>query len=191
MLILAGVGAGPSGDFHSIATVTVGASSQNMLTFSSIPSTYKHLQLRLTGRSTGAYTYSSVYVVVNSNTGLRYSYHALYTDGASVSSGGRGTGSDTAWVAQNIAGNTSGSNNVGAVIVDILDYANTDKYKTMRSFGGYDNSGSGTPIGTVNLNSGTYFGATGSSTEAITSISLLTDGDFNQYSHAALYGIKG
>jgi hypothetical protein len=60
----------------------------------------------------------------------------------------------------------------------------------MRSMGGYDNYGSGTPIGTFNVNSGTYFGTTGSSTEAITSITLLTDGNFAQYTHAALYGIK-
>lgn len=191
MQILSSPFYGVSGDYYSIATVSVSASSQNTLTFSSIPSTYKHLQIRITGRSTGAYTYSSVYVVANSDTGLHYTYHTLYGQGGSPSSGGRGTGSDTAFVAQNIAGNTSATSNFGGLIIDILDYANTDKYKVFRSIGGYNNNGSGSPTGTINLNSCVWFGSTGSSKEAITSLSLLTDGDFKQYSHAALYGIKG
>jgi len=191
MQILSSPFYGVSGDYYPIATVSVSASSQNTLTFSSIPSGYKHLQLRITGRSTGAYTYSSLYVVVNSDTGLHYSYHALYGQGSSYGSSGRGKGSDTAWVAQNIAGNTSATGNYGVVIMDIFDYANTTRYKTMRAIGGYSNNGSGTPVGTCNLNSGAWFGSTGTSTEAITSLSLLTDGDFKQYTHAALYGIRG
>jgi hypothetical protein len=181
------------GSYESIATTVVGSGGTTTISFASIPSTYKHLQIRVTGRSTGAYTYSSLYIRPNSDSASNhYSYHALYGDGSSTASSGRGTsGGDTAWVAQNISGDTATANNFGAVIVDILDYANTNKLKVMRSFGGYDNNGSGTPIGTVNLNSGTYFGSTGSSTEAITSITLLTDGNFKEYTHAALYGIKG
>ena len=178
--------------FESIAAYTVGAGGETVITFSNIPQIYENLQIRVHGRSTGAYTYSSVYVRPNSVSATRYSYHALFGDGSSIISTGRGTaGGDTAWVAQNISGDTSMTNNFGAVIVDILDYANTNKYKVMRSFGGYDNNGSGTPIGTVSLNSGAFYGSTGSSTEAITSITLLTDGNFKQYTHAALYGIRG
>jgi hypothetical protein len=176
--------------FESIQTYTVGAGGITTISFVDIPSTYKHLQIRVTGRSTGAYTYSSLYVRPNSDNGLRYSYHSVYGDGANASGAGRGTGSDGSWIAQNIAGATSGTNNFGAVIVDILDYTSANKYKTMRSMGGYDNYGSGTPIGTFNVNSGTWYGSTGSSTEAVTSITLLTDGNFAQYTHAALYGIK-
>jgi hypothetical protein len=176
--------------FESIATTVVGSGGTTTISFADIPSTYKHLQIRVTGRSTGAYTYSSLYVRPNSDSGLRYSYHTVYGDGTNAAGGGRGTGSDGSWIAQNISGATSGTNNFGAVIVDILDYTSANKYKTMRSMGGYDNYGSGTPIGTFNVNSGTYFGTTGSSTEAITSITLLTDGNFAQYTHAALYGIK-
>ncbi len=180
------------GVFESIATTTVGASGQTTITFIDIPQTYKHLHIRVLGRSTGAYTYSSVYVRPNSVSATRYSYHALYGDGSSAVSTGRGTGGgDTSWIAQNISGDTATANNFGSVIIDILDYANTNKYKVMRSFGGYDNNGSGTPIGTIVLNSGAFYGSTGSSTEAITSITLLTDGNFKQYTHAALYGIKG
>lgn len=188
-----GLGVTTFGAFESIATTTVGVGGTPTISFADIPQTFKHLQIRVLGRSTGAYTYSSLYVRPNSDSASNhYSYHSLYGNGTSAASTGRGTaGGDTAWVAQNISGDTATANNFGSVIVDILDYANTDKYKVMRSLGGYDNNGSGSPIGTISLNSGAYFGSTGSSTEAITSITLLTDGDFKQYTHAALYGIKG
>jgi hypothetical protein len=188
----AGLGVTTFGAFESIATTTVGVGGTPTISFADIPQTFKHLQIRVLGRSTGAYTYSSLYVRPNSVSTARYSYHSLYGNGTSAASTGRGTaGGDTAWVAQNISGDTATANNFGSVIVDILDYANTDKYKVMRSLGGYDNNGSGSPIGTISLNSGAFFGSTGSSTEAITSITLLTDGNFKQYTHAALYGIKG
>ena len=173
------------GAFQSIATTILTTSTPN-ITFSVIPQGYKHLQLRVFGRSTGAYTYSSVYVQPNSDSGLNYSFHALTGDGATATANGRGTGSDVAWTVQNITGNNATANNYGMVIIDIFDYTNTNKYKTMRSFGGYDNNGSGTPIGTANNNSSVWL-----STTAITSLSLATDGDFMQYTHAALYGIEG
>jgi hypothetical protein len=37
----------PGKDFDSIATTTVGAGGASTITFSSIPSTYRHLQIRL------------------------------------------------------------------------------------------------------------------------------------------------
>lgn len=179
-------------DFESIATTSVGVGGVATITFSNIPQTYKHLHIRVLGRSTGAYTYSSLYIRPNSISTARYSYHSLYGDGSSAAATGRGTsGGDTSWIAQNISGDTATANNFGSVIVDILDYANTNKHKVMKSLGGYDNNGSGSPIGTISFNSGAFYGSTGSSTEAITSLTLLTDGDFKQHTHAALYGIKG
>lgn len=174
------------GAFESIATARVGATSQTTILLENIPQKYKHLQLRMFGRSTGAYTYSSFYIRPNGDSGLNYTFHALTGDGASASASGRGTGSDTVWSAQNITGNNAATNNYGVVIVDILDYTNTNKHKVMRSFGGYDNNGSGTPIGTANNNSSVWL-----STAAITYLNLYTDGDFMQYSHVALYGIEG
>lgn len=173
------------GAFESIATARVGATSQTTILFDNIPQKYKHLQLRVIGRSTGPYTYSSLYIRPNGDSGLNYTFHALTGDGGSASSSGRGTGSDTVWSCQNITGATSTANNFGVVIVDILDYTNTNKFKTMRSFGGYDNNGSGTPIGTANNNSSLWV-----STAAVTYLNLYTDGDFAQHTHVALYGIE-
>ena len=174
------------GSFESIATARVGATSQVTILFDNIPQNYKHLQLRVFGRSTGAYTYSSLYVRPNGDSGLNYTFHALTGDGSSATSSGRGTGSDTVWSCQNITGATSTANNFGVVIVDILDYTDTNKRKTMRSYGGYDNNGSGTPIGTASNNTSVWLNSS-----AVTYLNLYTDGDFAQYTHAALYGIEG
>jgi len=70
-----------------------------------------------------------------------------------------------------------------AYVIDILDYANTNKYKTSRNLAGYDNNSGGR----VSLNSGNW-----RNTNAITSITLTCRSDnFQQYSQFALYGIKG
>lgn len=180
MLILAGVGAGPSDDFHSIATTVVGAGGQTTITFSSIPSTYKHLQIRLTGRATGAYNYASVYVRFNSDSGSNYSYHQLYTDGSSSGSSAQTT--TTYMVGQNLSAASSSANFFGVMIFDILEYANSNKFKTIKQIGGVDRNGSGY----VDFNSGHW-----RSTSTVSTITLTTDGDFAQYSHIALYGIKG
>ncbi|NCU72421.1 MAG: hypothetical protein EBY66_05360 [Candidatus Fonsibacter lacus] len=70
----------------------------------------------------------------------------------------------------------------GTTVVDILDYANTNKYKTFRSLMGIDNNGSGS----IRLRSGLWM-----STSAITAIKMTpsTSGSFQQYSSFALYGI--
>jgi hypothetical protein len=79
---------------------------------------------------------------------------------------------------------TSGSNIFGSFVCDILDYRDTNKFKTIRTIGGFDNNGSGV----VSLRSGVY-----RSTNAITSIKLFNNpgNNFAQYSSCALYGVKG
>ena len=83
--------------------------------------------------------------------------------------------------ATSAASNTSGIFSGG--VIDILDYANTNKYKTSRGLSGYDANGSGL----LYLASGLWM-----NTAAITSIEI-TDalGNFATNSTFALYGIKG
>ena len=166
--------------FESIATAT-GTGSSNTITFSSIPSTYQHLQIRSLSKTTTAGTANATYTLqFNSDTGSNYTRHALIGDGATVSASG--AASQTSIRA---GGNTeANSTNIFAVsIVDILDYANTNKYKTVRSLFGSDLNGSGE----VNFRSGAWM-----STSAVTSITLTTSsGNFSTTSTFALYGIKG
>jgi hypothetical protein len=86
----------------------------------------------------------------------------------------------------NAIGSSSSANVYGINIVDILDYANTSKYKTVRNLLGQDNNGSGI----VQLTSGLW-----SNTAAITSIALVADPTYitnwTTASRFSLYGIKG
>ena len=178
----------PTGAYDSISSVTLSASASS-ITFSGIPSTYTHLQLRVLGRSTfvrgaGSTVPVSMYMKIgNSGTiqSTNYYYHDLRGDGATASAAG---GSFTSTV---IANNTFPAANAtsgifGGTIVDILDYTSTTKNKTFRSLNGVDQNGSGT----MALTSSLYFGTP----LAITDIQLTSDGDFAQYSSFALYGVK-
>lgn len=172
----------PPGDFESIATTTVGVGGTGTITFSSIPSGYKHLQIRAFGQTNrGSVAYDGAQMRINGDTASNYSGHTLAGTGATALSGSLSTTyMQLPWVG---FGTTTGSNWGGAVI-DILDYLDTNKYKTVRALGGADGNGSGY----VTLTSGNW-----RSTSAITSVSFTPDGGttFSQYSSFALYGIKG
>lgn len=169
--------------FESIATVTVGAGGSSTITFSSIPSTYKHLQIRYIGRSDAATGTLNLQMTHNGDTGSNYAWHRIFGNGTTAGAGGSST--QALEIIAQVPGSTIGASMFGAGVIDILDYANTSKYKTSRTLGGYeDNSGSGAAI---QLFSGLW-----QSTSAITSIALtLNTGNFIQYSTFALYGVKG
>jgi hypothetical protein len=176
--------------YESIATVTVGAGGQSLISFSSIPSTYKHLQIRYfaqTNRGTYGTDSSLVRVGATSgDTGANYSRHNLYGDGSAAYAGG--TASATSWTGVNDFGTSTGGI-FGVGIFDILDYQNVNKNKTMRELSGVDHNGAvgGFQTGTVTLNSGGWY-----STTAIGYIEIKSQNgnNFTQYSSFALYGIK-
>jgi hypothetical protein len=175
--ILAGVygDLAPQGDYESIATVTVGSGGSASISFTSIPSTYQHLQIRAIGKGATAGG-RQILFQLNGDTGSNYNSHHIYGDGASAVAQAKGTGTN-GWVTY------WDSSQFGAAVMDILDYANTNKNKTTRTLGGYDANGSGFAL----LRSGLWM-----NTAAITSILLFTDsGNFTQHSSFALYGIKG
>jgi len=170
--------------YESIATAT-GTGLSGTITFSSIPSTFKHLQVRVLGRSTYAGTQDDFNIRLNGDTGSNYSQHALGGNGGSV--GAFGAASQTLGGSTNYAwlpGATAAASIMGVSIIDIVDYENATKYKTMRGFCGADFNGSGSS----NLWSSAWL-----NTAAVTSITLLTNstGFFTTTSTFALYGIKG
>ena len=74
--------AASTNSYESIATVTVGAGGSSSVTFSSIPSTFKHLQVRgLVQLANGS---GELDFRFNGDTGSNYSYHRIYGNGASV-----------------------------------------------------------------------------------------------------------
>lgn len=171
--------------FESIATVSVGAGGTSSVTFSSIPGTYTHLQIRVfarDNRSGGAVT-DNIRFRFNGDSASNYTRHEMWGDGGGAY--GNGVASETQGYAGMFSSTASSvANAFGMGVLDIFDYASTSKHKTIKSLGGIDN-GNG---GGVNSSSSLW-----RSTSAITSIQLYGEngGTLQQYSHFALYGIKG
>lgn len=128
------------GSMYPIGIFTL-SSSQTTVEFTNIPQTYTHLQLRWTCRTSAAGTESWQSIRFNGNTS-GYANHILY-----------GTGSGNALSTNELlgnrinygttAGNGASSSTFGSGIIEILDYKNSFKNKTLRFLDGYDNNGSG------------------------------------------------
>ena len=169
--------------YQSISTVTVGSGGVGSVTFSSIPSTYTHLQIRYTARSglSNSGLGTNIYLQFNGDSGSNYSIHQLRANGSGIFPAGGGSQTSIyAGISVADAAATTGVFGVG--VYDILDYASTNKYKTTRLLNGFDNNGTGV----VDLSSGAWL-----STSAVNSLTLFPDSSFAQYSQFALYGIKG
>jgi hypothetical protein len=169
------------GDYESIATAN-GTGSSGVITFTGISSDYKHLQLRYIARTTQSapgFAFVDTYLTFNSDTAANYSYHALTGNGTSPSAYA-GTSANNILIYSTIA--TATADVFMGATLDILDYKDTNKFKTTRSLQGFDNNGGGN----IFLMSGNW-----RSTSAITSITITTAANnFNAFSTFALYGIK-
>jgi hypothetical protein len=171
--------------YESIATVTVGAGGSSSISFTSIPSTYKHLQLRLIARTTATGAADGGFMTVRfndiSSAASYYGQHWLRGNGTAAAAGADGTATNL--YMERISTDQQTASVYGAGVIDILDYTNTNKNRVTRQLIGYDNNGSGS----IYLGSGMLL-----STPAITKIELFPNsGSFKQYSSFALYGIKG
>lgn len=166
-------GAAITGDYQAIMTATVDSGGASSITFSSIPSTFKHLQIRYIGLGS---TNGNPIFRFNGDTGSNsdYTWHVLYGNGSNALAA---AGAPTTF---SYLGNINASA-PDAGVIDILDYADTNKYKTTRLLAGTDTNGGGE----VGLFSGVYM-----KTNAISSITFSFT-NFTQYTQFALYGIKG
>jgi hypothetical protein len=185
--LLAGNTAFNPSSYESIATTIVGSGGTTSISFTSIPSTYTHLQIRLFGQITrSTFGTGNLTMTFNSDTGANYSSHDVYGTGANVAVDS-GVNANNMWF-QDSMGTTAAPNIFGAGIFDILDYANTNKFKTVRVLQGVDVNGTSfNAQGYIQLGSGSW-----RNTNAITSVTLTTAyTGWAQYTHAALYGIKG
>ena len=173
---------GPYGAYDSLATVTVPSGGVASVTFAGIPSGYKHLQIRGIARTNRASSTSdSGAFRFNGDTATNYTYHAVIGNGSSAITSAADT-YDRGLI-DRFAASTATASVFGTVVMDILDYQNTSKFKTVRMLGGYDNNGDGQAV----LSSGLW-----RSTSAITSILLYPNvgTSWDQYSQFALFGVK-
>lgn len=179
--VLGSAGAVDLGVMEAIGMVQVGSGGSATLTFSSIPSTYKHLQVRMLTRGSIAATGTNVNVRFNSDSSSVYRTHFLSGNGASVPAEDSGA-TDLIYLGFGASANSS-ANVFGTSVWDILDYTDTNKFTTCRSLCGFDNNGSGSSF----IISGLW-----RDTSVINAITIFPNsGTFAQYSQFALYGIKG
>jgi hypothetical protein len=174
--IFATAGAGGAGGsaFELISTQVL-TSSASSVTFSSIPATYKHLQIRAVARC-NASGQRSIFARFNGNSGNNYARHTLYGDGSEV--GSFAGVNQTALIVGECAGNSTGSNVYFPAVTDILDYASTSKNTTTKGL---------MEIPAIGLRSGLFI-----NTAAVSSIELFPQTDsFVSGSRFSLYGIRG
>ena len=175
----------PSNSYDSIATYT--GSGASSVTFSSIPSTYRHLQLRLLVRmASGTGGTDNMAMQFNSDTtNTNYASHSLRGSGTSAVAESYTTSYPI--ILRDVVPRDGLTASVyGALVIDILDYASTNKNKTVRTLSGNDSNGAGT----IAFTSGLWM----NSASAISSIKLY-DYDNSGYNFAsncsfALYGVK-
>ena len=173
-----------TGAMFPIQMVNVGSTGVSTIDFTSIPDTYKHLQIRgvgvLSGSSNG---YFNLPFRINGDTGNNYARHGIRASG-SGSPTAVGLGNTNYGYLYDCMPNFSSTSIFGSVVIDILDYTNTSKYKNIKGIGGTDGNGDGG----LSIASVLYM-----STSKISSISLIADAGktYNQYTQFALYGILG
>lgn len=161
--------------YELIASVEVGAGGASSIDFTSIPSTYTDLVIKLSAKGATVQEAGDILIGFNGSTSS-FTNRRLFTFQTTVYS-------DTQ---TNFAGQIPGSkvtaNSFGSAEIYIPNYAGS----TNKSIS------SDTSVETNSADGLEYLGATlWSNTAAITSISLTNNaGNFVQYSTAYLYGIK-
>lgn len=173
-----------TGSYDALATVTLSTTTAS-ITFSGIPTEYKHLQIRYIARDTGSSYSNNLAGYFNTDTSyLNYRWHFLSGNGTTVDSGAVQVSALPLSF-----GLCAGGNNASSIfatgVVDILDYANTNKNKVIRVLTGINNNNAGDQD--ARLSSGFW-----NVTSPITSITLYPQptGSLATNSSFALYGVK-
>ena len=73
-----------TGAMFPLQVITVGATATASITFSNIPATYSHLQIRAIARTNVASTADYPQIRFNSDSGSNYAHHLLYGDGSAA-----------------------------------------------------------------------------------------------------------
>ena len=162
--------------YESIATVTLSSATQDV-DFTSIPQTFKHLQVRGLYRSVSSVVYFNVTTSAGQNwgdrqTGLAGNAGNNPTVFSSTGTTSKGQEFDT-YVSALVA------NMYGPLILDIFHYNDTNKKKVVKGYSGY-------PDG----DSFELYGAVFSVTNAITSLQLHANSTMAAGCTFGLYGIK-
>lgn len=150
------------------------ASNTSSVTFSSIPATYKHLEVRIFARKESGGNDAYVMHLNGDTTNGNYAYYAFGGDGTAfvqslIDSANIGSVRDNAW-------NTT--------VITIPDYTNTNKVKSYQSLSGSSSQTGGSSF---------YVGGVWDNTAVINSLRFTNTANSNFITGSvfALYGIKG
>ena len=163
--------------YDLLETTLIGTNTASV-TFSNLNnySDYKHLQLRMTLRDSGAVTRTNSFIRFNSDSGTNYACHHLFSFGSVFSSA---EPSQTAIKLPFTSGANAASNQFSPYVVDILDFSSSSKNTTTRAFS------SNVSDTIVSIHTGLW-----NNTAAVTTLVVSTDGNFVSGSRVSLYGIK-
>jgi hypothetical protein len=177
-ILAAGAGGGPTSDYQLISTV-FGTGSSSSITFSSIPSTFRHLEIRYVGKL--ASSAGRLYLRMNGVSSTSYRTHRIRATGSSIGTTDHGSATQIDF---QHGFDSSSSNIFAGGVISIFDYSSTSKNTTARGFYGTTDPGQAT---TANLDSGVFF-----STEAVNSLTISVSAAINITSDSrfSLYGIK-
>lgn len=165
--------------FTLIASSTVGAGGAASIDFTSIPSTYTDLCLKVSVRANSGFATQQMYMTFNGNTSS-YSARQLYGDGSSATSATL-SNSGAAISIVNTNSTSSTASTFSSTDVYIPNYTSSNN-KSASADSVTENNGTTALAG---LTAGLW-----SNTSAITSITLTPQGgSWQQYSTAYLYGI--
>jgi hypothetical protein len=174
-----------TGSYDSLGSVTV-SSSTTSIVFTGIPTNYQHLQIRGLFRSDkSADTNADLYLYLNGDTSTaNYTRHYFRGNGTAASA--FGSAASVFPVAGEAPAASSPSSVFGATIIDILDYANVNKYKNVRTLHG-DEQSTGTTQSNIYLTSSLWMNLS-----PVTSLTfnLQATTNFVTNSTFALYGVK-
>jgi hypothetical protein len=156
------------------STVTVGVGGASSISFTSIPSTYTDLLIKLSSRTSSAVLETNVMIGFNSST-------ASFTNKYAAGNGSSTFSSSYARLVGKSPAASATASTFGSTDIYIPNYAGSSN-KTYSSDSVAETNA--TAI-TMQLNAGLWL------TTAITSVELTSDGsdNFVQYSSATLYGI--
>lgn len=171
--------------FESIAS-TVPSSGASTVVFSSIPQTYKYLQIRyyIKDNYTTVATSRNLSITFNGDTGNNYTFGYIgNADATVVNSGGSPNGS-ILLASSIVASHSTQTGMYGSGIVDIADYSSTSINKSVKSVSSA--LWNVESKGNVYLHQGVW-----NSTAAINSITLTPQSPFAANCVVSLYGIKG
>lgn len=161
------------GAYDSLATVVVPSGGVSSIMFGSIPTGYRHLQLRVMAKNTGGVTEAATIFKINGTSIARSHYYG--GDGST-------TFTSTGTSGYNASMPGASASSWGVIITDIFDYSDPAIYKTLKTFNGWDNNGSGLFL---------LYSGLSTSVDPVQSIQLEPgSGNWAEYSSFALYGVK-